>query len=88
MKYAFFYDITGCTLAYILLIILGWKMHKFVRSTMTGAGLAYAKKKNAELNRQLTRTLILQVILEKKCCYLGNILARCMGSFRIFLHFE
>ena len=63
MNYAFFYNIASCTLVYFLLIILGWKMYQFVRRNMTGLG--HNKKKAAELNSQLTRTLILQVIFKK-----------------------
>jgi hypothetical protein len=58
MKYAFYYNIITCLLGYLLILVLGYLMHRFVRQNMNGA--SNSRKKTLELQRQLTRLLIVQ----------------------------
>lgn len=53
-------DITS-TVAYIVLLVLGWKTQRFI-SNNTKVTNKKGSQKNVELNKQLNRTLIIQVI--------------------------
>jgi hypothetical protein len=50
------------TLAYALIIFLGWRMHRFVRENLHGA--SNTQRRTLEVQRQLTRTLIIQASVQ------------------------
>ena len=58
MDYAFYYNLATSFGAYFLLLVLGIKMKQFVRNNFKGP--SNQKKLVADLNRQLTQTLIVQ----------------------------
>jgi hypothetical protein len=58
LNYAFYYCLVICLGAYGLMIVLGWRMHRFVRRHLRGA--SNQQRKALELQRQLTRTLVVQ----------------------------
>lgn len=57
---AFYFNIASCVVAYMVILILGWRMHRFVRLNLKGIGSS--QKRARELNAQLTLTLVIQVI--------------------------
>jgi hypothetical protein len=57
--YVLYYSMAMSTLAYALIILLGWRMHRFVRENLRGA--SNTSRRTLEVQRQLTRTLIIQV---------------------------
>ena len=83
MSAAYYYNSATCLAAYLLLLILGWRMHHFVHRNLNGNGINQTKIR--ELNIQLTRTLIIEV----KCDFtqflsifigIPSILDPCIGS--------
>jgi hypothetical protein len=58
----------ACTLAYSLIWVLGWRMHKFIknRSNLGGTEIPWKwqqqQEKINEMNRQITKNLFIQVI--------------------------
>jgi hypothetical protein len=50
---AFYYILSACTLAYVVLPVLGWKMHRFVREHMKGG--VNNQQQTLERQRQLTK---------------------------------
>lgn len=61
MLIGFYYTISVTTIAYIILIVLGWRMHRFVKRELEIA--QSGMKKSAKLNSQFTRTLLIQVFV-------------------------
>ena len=59
MTVAFYYFISVNTIGYILLIVLGWRIHRFVQENLKLA--SNAMRRNAKLDTQFTRALLLQV---------------------------
>jgi uncharacterized membrane-anchored protein YhcB (DUF1043 family) len=49
------------TLAYAVMVVLGWLMHRYVKRNLHGAN--NTQKKVLEMQRQLTLALIIQVDL-------------------------
>jgi hypothetical protein len=64
----------ACTAAYLVIVVLGWMMRDFVKKNLRGA--SNTQRKTLEVQRQLTRTLIIQVAAFSKNIYylLGCIL--------------
>lgn len=58
--FAFYYIIITCVLAYSILIVIGWKVHKFAWTN--SAKNLNQQWRVVELYKQITRTLIIQVI--------------------------
>ena len=58
---AFLYNTFIDTVAYILLMVLGWKMHRYTLANLKLNGVSDQERKSAELNRQLNQVLIIQV---------------------------
>jgi prolipoprotein diacylglyceryltransferase len=58
MSYAFYYSVVICFSAYGLMVVLGWLMYSFVCRHLRGA--SNQQKRTLELQRQLTRTLVIQ----------------------------
>ena len=60
---AVFYNALINTSAYILLLVLGWKMHRYTIANLQLTGVSSQQRKSAELNCQLNRVLIIQVYI-------------------------
>ena len=62
LNIAVYYNAVITTAAYVLLLVLGWKMYRFtlVNLKLSGKSVSSQEKKSAELNRQLNRVLIIQ----------------------------
>jgi hypothetical protein len=60
LKYGLYYNIVTCTLAYVLMIILGWRIHRFIRLNLRGSTTDKQKQRTLDIQRQLTRVLIIQ----------------------------
>ena len=60
---AVFYNVLINTSAYILLLVLGWKMHRYTVTNLQLNGVSSQQRKSAQLNRQLNHVLIIQVHL-------------------------
>lgn len=59
MSYAFYYNIASILVAYAMMLVLGYLMHRFVRRNLRGA--SNTQKRTLEIQRQITRILIIQV---------------------------
>lgn len=57
MRYGIFYIASACTMAYVLMIVLGLLMRQFVSKNLTGAN--NQKTKKFEVQKHLTRLLII-----------------------------
>ena len=60
---SFYYTIITCTIAYLLLVVLGVRMHVYVKKNLKGAN--NTKNKVMLLNRQLNWMLFTQVLSTK-----------------------
>jgi hypothetical protein len=58
MSYAFYYSVATFLAAYVAMVVLGWLMHRHVRRHLRGA--TNQQKQTLKLQRQLTRTLVIQ----------------------------
>jgi hypothetical protein len=63
LKYGLYYNIVTCTLAYVLMIIPGWRIHRFIRLNLRGSTTDKQKQRTLDIQRQLTRVLIIQACL-------------------------
>jgi hypothetical protein len=59
VRFDFAYQLVSCFSAYGLMVVLGWLMHRFVHRHLQGAS-NNQQKRTLELQRQLTRTLVVQ----------------------------
>ena len=56
-----FYNVLIYMAAYILLLVLGWKIHRYTVANLQLIGVSIQERRRAVLNRQLNRVLIIQV---------------------------
>ena len=62
----YYYMLVSGAIAYAILMWLGFKMCRYVGVSLTGKGLGNNKAKVIEMNKQLTKTLIVQVHFFRK----------------------
>ena len=65
-NFMYYYMLVSGAIAYAILMWLGFKMCCYVGVSLTGKGLGNNKAKAIEMNKQLMKTLIVQVHFFRK----------------------